>query len=189
MPGTGAVPWIRAGTTAAVLVVAGRALPAADFQLDSTAVAPNGTLARQQVYNEFGCNGENVSPSLRWTGAPSGTKSFAVTVYDPDAAHSGWWHWAVYDIPAAVTALAPGAGNPGGSLPQGAVQARTDFGTAAYGGPCPPPHDKPHHYVFTVYALATERLGLPAGADARQVGEAAKAHSLAAANFTALYGR
>ena len=84
---------------------------------------------------------------------------------------------------------AAGRRQPGGELPHGAAQARTDFGFAAYGGPCPPLHDKPHHYVLTLYALKTEHLGLPAGAAARDVEAAAKAHSLATASFTALYGR
>jgi Raf kinase inhibitor-like YbhB/YbcL family protein len=162
----------------------------ANFKLDSTAVVANGSFAAEQVYNDFGCQGRNVSPPLRWSGAPGGAKSFAVTMYDPDArVGSGWWHWAIYDIPAAVTALPPGAGNPGGELPRGAAQGRTDFGFAAYGGPCPPPHDKPHHYILTLYALDIEHLGLPAGAAAREVEAAAKAHSLAATSFTALYGR
>jgi hypothetical protein len=150
----------------------------------------NGSFANEQVFNGYGCKGDNVSPPLRWSGAPSGTKSFALTMYDPDApGGSGWWHWAIYDIPAAVTALPPGAGNPRGELPHGAAQARTDFGFAAYGGPCPPLHDKPHHYVVTLYALGTERLSLPAGAPAREVDAAVKAHALATASFTALYGR
>jgi Raf kinase inhibitor-like YbhB/YbcL family protein len=158
-----------------------RAFADVNFKLESTAVIASGSFAAEQVYNDFGCLGGNLS---------SGAKSFAVTMYDPDApGGSGWWHWAIYDIPAAVTALPPGAGNPGGKLPTGAAQGRTDFGFAAYGGPCPPPHDKPHHYVLTLYALRTEHLTLPAGVSAREVDAAAKAHALAAARFTALYGR
>jgi Raf kinase inhibitor-like YbhB/YbcL family protein len=175
----GALPFLGAG-----------AFADASFRLESTAVVANGSFAAEQVYNSFGCQGRNVSPPLRWSGAPSGVRSFAVTMYDPDApGGSGWWHWAIYDIPAAVTALPPGAGNPGGELPHGAAQGRTDFGFAAYGGPCPPLHDKPHRYVLTLYALNTEHLGLPRGAPVRDVEAAAKLHSLAAASFTALYGR
>jgi Raf kinase inhibitor-like YbhB/YbcL family protein len=176
--------------TGALAFMGARAYGDANFKLESTAVVASGSFAAEQVYNDFGCRGGNVSPPLRWSGAPSGAKSFAVTMYDPDArGGSGWWHWAIYDIPAAVTALPPGAGNPGGGLPHGAAQGRTDFGFAAYGGPCPPPHDKPHRYVLTLYALGTEHLGLPPGAHAREVEAAAKAHSLAAARFSALYGR
>ena len=181
------MPTVVAG---ALTFMGARAFGDADFKLESTAVVANGSFAAEQVYNDFGCRGGNVSPPLHWSRAPSGAKSFAVTMYDPDApGGSGWWHWAIYDIPGAVTALPPGAGNPGGKLPTGAVQGRTDFGFAAYGGPCPPPHDKPHHYVLTLYALATEHLALPAGVSAREVDAAAKAHSLAATRFTALYGR
>ncbi len=181
----------------ALLVSAGAAILAGapgfsstSFKLESTAVVAQGYFADEQVFNGYGCTGGNVSPPLRWSGAPSGTKSFAITLFDPDApGGSGWWHWAIYDIPGAVSALPPGAGNPKGELPHGAVQGRTDFGFAAYGGPCPPPHAKPHRYVFTLYALATEHLGLPSGTPAREIDAAIKSHSLAAASFTALYGR
>jgi hypothetical protein len=172
-----------------VILTGARALSAGDFRLESAAVASNGVFASAQVLNGYGCNGGNVSPPLRWSGAPSGTKSFVITMFDPDAPGSGWWHWAVYDIPAAVTALSPGAGSPQGDMPHGALQARTDFGLAAYGGPCPPPRDKPHHYVLTLYALGSENLGLPAGAPAHEVDAAAKTHSLGSASFIALYGR
>ncbi len=174
----------------AVIVTGARGLSATSLKLESTAVAPQGSFANEQVFNGYGCQGGNVSPPLRWSGAPSGAKSFAITMFDPDApGGSGWWHWAMYDIPATVTALPPGAGNPKGELPHGAVQGRTDFGFSAYGGPCPPPHDKPHRYVLTLYALATEHLGLPAGTPAREVDAALKAHALSASSFTALYGR
>ena len=175
---------------AALIFLGDRVSADTGFKLESTAVVAGGSFAAEQIYNDFGCRGGNESPPLRWSGAPKGAKSFVLTMYDPDApGGSGWWHWAIYDIPAAVTALPPGAGNPGGELPHGAAQGRSDFGFAAYGGPCPPPHDKPHHYVLTLYALAAEHLGLPPGAAAREVEAAAKAHSLAAASFTALYGR
>ena len=142
-----------------------------------------------QVFNGFGCSGKNVSPPLQWSGAPVGTKSFALTVYDPDApTGSGWWHWIVYNVPASVTELPLGAGD-GGRLPAGAVQARTDFGTAGYGGPCPPPGDRPHHYVFTVYALKTEKLDVPANASAALVAFSINANKLASASITASYGR
>lgn len=102
-----------------------------------------------------GCAGGNRSPHLRWSGAPAGTKSFAVTCFDPDApTGSGFWHWVVINIPPSVTELALDAGNPdSGKLPRGALQTRTDFGSACYGGPCPPEGDHPHRYFFTVYAV------------------------------------
>jgi Raf kinase inhibitor-like YbhB/YbcL family protein len=95
---------------------------------------------------------------LAWSGAPDGTKSFAVTAYDPDApTGSGFWHWVVVNIPPDVSELPAGAGS-GQGLPGGALQTRTDFGTPAYGGPCPPMGDHPHRYIFTVFAVGADQL-------------------------------
>ena len=164
---------------------------AARFTLTSPDVSPAARIANRYVFNSFGCSGENVSPALRWTGAPAGTKSFAVTVYDPDApTGSGWWHWVVFNVPASVTNLPAGAGSANGSgLPAGAVQGGTDFGTPGYGGPCPPAGDKPHRYIFTVHALKVEKLDLPATSTAAFVGFNVSANRLASATFTARYGR
>lgn len=183
---------VLAGLTLLVAPWLGAPAAAADgaFRLRSPAIAPNGSLAIEQVYNGFGCSGKNISPALKWGGAPGATRSFALTVYDPDApTGSGWWHWLVYNIPATVTELAPGAGSAGGTLPAGAVQGRTDFGAPGYGGPCPPAGDKPHRYVFTIYALKTDRIDVPADGSAAMVGFMIRANQLASASFTALYGR
>ncbi|MGO8828812.1 MAG: YbhB/YbcL family Raf kinase inhibitor-like protein [Steroidobacteraceae bacterium] len=188
---------IAAGAFAAAAFAAafGAAAPgglAADdtFKLQSAVVAPNGTLANEQVFNGFGCSGKNVSPPLRWSGAPAGTRSFALTVYDPDApTGSGWWHWVVFDIPASVSELPQGAGNAAGQLPAGTVQGRTDFGAPGYGGPCPPAGDKPHRYIFTVYALKTAKLDVPSGGSAAMVGFMINANKLASASIIARYGR
>ena len=133
---------------------------AAHFRVTSADVKANSTIPLHNVFNGMGCTGENVSPALQWTGAPAGTKSFAVTVYDPDApTGSGFWHWVVYNIPATTTSLPAGAGGANGELPSGATQGITDFGQPGYGGPCPPVKDRPHRYIFTVYALDIDSLG------------------------------
>ena len=162
-----------------------------EFTLISPTIKPNAVLSIDQVFNGFGCTGKNISPALKWSGEPAKTKSFAVTVYDPDApTGSGWWHWVVYNIPADVHELAEGAGDASGKrLPPGAVQGRTDFGTAGFGGACPPEGDKPHRYIFQVYALKVEKLDLPAEASAAMVGFMLNANKLAVAKFTAQYRR
>ena len=146
-------------------------------------------LPLDQVFNGMGCAGKNISPELRWSGAPAATKSFAVTVYDPDApTGSGWWHWTVYDIPATAAALPRNAGS-GHGLPAGAVQGTTDFGKPGYGGACPPKGDKPHRYFFTIYALNVPTIGVPASASAANVGFNIHAHTIGKAGFVARYGR
>jgi Raf kinase inhibitor-like YbhB/YbcL family protein len=160
------------------------------FRLQSPTVAPDRMLSNDQVYSGFGCSGKNISPALSWKGAPRATKSFAVTVYDPDApTGSGWWHWLVYNIPADVTELPGGAGNAGGKLPAGAAQGHTDFGTSGFGGACPPAGDKPHRYIFTVYALKSEKISVPDEASAAMVGFMIHSNALAKASLTARYGR
>lgn len=164
---------------------------AAGFSLDLPTIKVNGTLGDAQVFNGFGCTGKNISPAMKWSGVPSGTKSFAVTLYDPDApTGSGWWHWLVYDIPATASGLPEHAGDADGKLlPPGAMQGRTDFGTSGFGGACPPQGDKPHHYIFTLYALKVEKIDVPAGAPAAMIGYMLNANQLARSSITALYGR
>jgi Raf kinase inhibitor-like YbhB/YbcL family protein len=135
----------------------------------------------------FGCDGGNKSPQLRWSGAPEGAKSFAVHCYDPDApTGSGFWHWVVVNIPASVSELPLGAGNPGGPLPAGALQTRTDFGKPGYGGPCPPPGD-PHRYIFTVFAVGAEQLQVTADTSAAVVGFQLHFNTLEKATLTGLF--
>ena len=158
--------------------------------LTSTDVAEQQTLARTFVHSAMGAGGENLSPGLSWSGAPQGTKSFALTLYDPDApTGSGWWHWVVYDIPASATGLPRGAGSAGGALPAGAKQGRTDFGTAGYGGAAPPPGHGPHRYIFTLHALNVEKLDVPADATAAYVGFMIHFARLGEAKLTAKYER
>lgn len=175
----------------AALTAAAPLAQAAGFTLSSPTIKPGSMLTEAQVFNGFGCSGKNLSPALEWHGAPAGTRSFALTVYDPDApTGSGWWHWVVYNLPADTTRLAEGAGTADGkALPAGALQGRTDFGAPGFGGACPPPGDKPHRYVFTVYALKTEKIEVPADASAALVGFMIHANKLGQASFQAKYGR
>src|ERR687887_2422558 len=128
------------------------------MRLTSTSFQDGDYLAMDHVLSAdygFGCDGGNKSPQLAWSGAPQGTRSFALTCYDPDApTGSGFWHWVVVNIPATVTELPEDAGNPAsGKLPAGALQVRTDFGKPGYGGACPPQSDHPHRYFFTIFAV------------------------------------
>jgi Raf kinase inhibitor-like YbhB/YbcL family protein len=161
------------------------------FTLTSTDVHQGKAIPSANVFNGMGCTGQNLSPALAWKDAPAGTKSFAVTMYDPDApTGSGWWHWVVYNIPATTMSLPAGAGDASKNLlPAGAVQGNTDFGSAGYGGPCPPPGSKSHHYEITVYALKVDKLDIPATATAAYVGFNLHANMLAKAELTALYKR
>ena len=161
------------------------------FSVSSDEVKKGGTIKEAQVFNGFGCTGGNVSPSLHWKGVPAGTQSFAVTMYDPDApTGNGWWHWVVFNIPANVMGLEKGAGNPNATtLSAGAIQSRTDFGKPGYGGPCPPVGDKPHNYIFTVYALKTDKLPLDENSGSATVGFYIHRNTLAKAVLKAKFGR
>lgn len=163
------------------------------MQVTSSDFEDGGELAMEHVLSAeygFGCEGGNRSPQLSWSGAPEGTKSFAVTCYDPDApTGSGFWHWVVINIPPDVNELPAGAGNPGGSLPQGAQQTNTDFGQPGYGGPCPPPGHGQHHYQFTVFAVSQETLPVQASSPAAQVGFNLYFNTLDKATITGLFGR
>jgi hypothetical protein len=132
------------------------------------------------------CGGENRSPALAWSGAPGGTKSFALTLFDPDARGGrGFWHWLVFNIPAGTAALHEDAGA-GNGLPAGAVQAANDFGEAGYGGACPPAGSGLHHYIFTLYAMGTPTVSeAKGGALAANL----KSHALATATLTGVYKR
>lgn len=153
---------------------------AAALELSSPEVAPGSTFALSHVYSE--CGGGNVAPVLAWKGAPAGTKSFVVTMFDPDAHGSGWWHWIVYNIPASVTGIS-------GGVPADARQGRNDFGKAEYDGPCPPPGSGVHHYQMTVWALSTPTLPTEGATEGEIVGPYLKTHALASATLTATYER
>jgi Raf kinase inhibitor-like YbhB/YbcL family protein len=162
---------------------------AQEFTLKSDQIG--GQLTIEQVYSGFGCTGKNISPALKWSDAPKTAKSFAVTVYDPDApTGSGWWHWVVFNIPATVTELKTDAGDPQKRIaPQGSVQSMTDYGKPGFGGACPPIGDKPHRYIFTVFALDVPKLDLDEKAGAALVGYMLNQHALAKASLISYYGR
>ncbi|CAK9884935.1 MAG: hypothetical protein XXXJIFNMEKO3_01327 [Candidatus Erwinia impunctatus] len=161
------------------------------FTVKSSEISAKNPLSNKQVFKGFGCEGENVSPELSWTGAPEGTKSYAVTAFDPDApTGSGWWHWTVVNIPVNTTTLASGAGAAQSTtLPAGAVQGRNDFGYAGFGGACPPAGDKPHRYQFRVWALKVESLPLDAQSSGALVGFMLHANSIGYSELTVKYGR
>ena len=153
------------------------------FTLTSNDIRDGGVLPDAQVKAKG-----DVSPHLVWSGAPEGTKSYAVTCYDPDApTGSGFWHWTVANIPAEVKELATGAGSPGGDLPKGAIQGRTDYGHPGFGGAAPPPGHGPHRYIFTVFAGDTERLDVIADNSGAVFGFNLHFHTLAKASITATY--
>jgi Raf kinase inhibitor-like YbhB/YbcL family protein len=159
--------------------------------LVSPQLEPGGRLDEAQVFSGFGCTGKNISPALQWKNAPINTKSFAVTVYDPDApTGSGWWHWLIFNIPANVDRLPENAGNPVlGLAPKGSIQSKTDFGTPGFGGACPPVGSKPHRYIFTIYALNTDKIDAGTDASGAMVGFMLRQHSIAKATVTFYYSR
>jgi Raf kinase inhibitor-like YbhB/YbcL family protein len=162
---------------------------AADFTLTTTSFDPSKRIPTKHIFNGFGCTGENKSPALAWKNPPSGTKSFLITVYDPDApTGSGWWHWTVANIPANVRKIPEGASEHQ-KLPKNVIEGRNDYGKASYGGPCPPIADRPHRYVFTIYALNRETVDVNAESSGAVMGFNAKQNSLGEASFTSRYGR
>jgi Raf kinase inhibitor-like YbhB/YbcL family protein len=166
------------------------ATPDKEFRVLSPDFVDGAALDDRLTHAEFGCWGANRSPLLSWRGAPDGTQSYAVTLFDPDApTGSGWWHWQVIDIPADAKGLP--AASPGvkpALWPAAAREMRNDFGAAGYGGPCPPP-GQAHRYVLTVFALGVARLDLPDDASAAMVGYLLNANALARVRIVAPYGR
>jgi Raf kinase inhibitor-like YbhB/YbcL family protein len=151
------------------------------FTLSSKDITDGGVLPDAQVYAK-----SNASPHLKWSGAPEGTKSYAVTCFDPDApTGSGFWHWTAANIPADVSELATGASSRG--MPAGAVQGRTDFGETGFGGAAPPPGHGPHRYIFTVFAVDTDRLDVTPDNSGAVFGFNLHFHTLAKASITATY--
>ncbi len=165
--------------------------PVPSFTVTSADVTDGGRLALPQASKVFGAGGEDRSPELSWSGFPAETKSFVVTCFDPDApTGSGFWHWAVFDLPASTTSLPAGAGNPDGSgLPAGAKQLRNDAGFPGYVGSAPPPGHGEHRYVFAVHALEVETLGIDHSASNALCGFMMFGKTLARAVLTAVYSQ
>jgi len=163
--------------------------PVPFFTVTSTDIVDGETLSLPHVSGVFGAGGEDISPQLAWSGFPEQTKSFAITCYDPDApTGSGFWHWAVADIPASVTELPTGAGSPDSTdLPAGAVTLRGDAGAARYIGAAPPAGHGPHRYVFAVHAVDVDTLGLDADTTPALLGFNLFTHTLARAIIVATY--
>lgn len=167
----------------AALAMGGHAL-AADFRVEVPAFA-DGALKPAQFASAMGCTGGNISPSIRWSGAPEGTRSFVVTLYDKDApTGSGFWHWVVVDIPADATSLAEGAGGNVAVLPAGARMTNTDMSAPGFLGACPPMGET-HEYRITVKALKVARLELPDNASPALVGFLSNMNKLAEASVVA----
>ena len=166
------------------------AFAAEPFSLHSNDMTHGKSLSKAQEFKGFGCDGANLSPQLSWQNAPSDTKAFAITVYDPDApTGSGWWHWQVVNIPANVNSIKTGAGNPDKPLlPKNSVQITNDYGVAGFGGACPPKGHGKHRYQFTVFALS-QPLSLPDNASGALTGYMINSHMLASATLEAFYER
>jgi len=160
------------------------------FRLAGAEWHDGGSVPQKNVYNGSGCGGANISPEFHWSNAPRGTKSFAITIFDPDApAGGGWWHWIIFNIPGTVSELPAGAGNEASRrLPPAGFQCRNDYGELGYGGPCPPPGST-HRYLVKVYALSIEKLPFgsetPPGKMAKQI----EAHSIGVAKLMVRLGR
>ena len=160
------------------------------FVLRSPTLREGQTIANVHIYDGAGCTGENLSPALEWSNAPAGTKSFAVTLHDPDpSSEKGWWHWVMYNIPPTVNRLASGAGDPAREFMPGVTHGNTDFGKPGYGGPCPPKGDPPHRYIFSIHALDVDRIEAGENASAASIAAHIRAHWLGSAALTGKYAR
>ncbi|WP_320035561.1 YbhB/YbcL family Raf kinase inhibitor-like protein [Halarcobacter sp.] len=169
----------------AILTLSSSLLLAEGFTLKSETVS--GQFGKKQEFNGFGCSGENISPDLSWENAPKGTKSFALTVYDPDApTGSGFWHWVVFNIPKSVSKLEEGFGN---KPHKDIIQSLNNYGTNSFGGACPPVGDKAHRYEFTIHALDVDKLELDEKTNPAVVGFYLNSHTIEKSTLTAYYKR
>jgi len=164
---------------------------AGTFTLLSNDIAHGKFMTKSQEFNGFGCSGGDFSPHLKWSNAPEETKSFAITVYDPDApTGSGWWHWQIVNIPKNVTELVAGAGSlKKGAVPKGSLQIKNDYGNTSFGGACPPKGHGVHRYQFTIYALSVEKLELPEDASGALAGYMINVNTIESSTIESLYKR
>jgi Raf kinase inhibitor-like YbhB/YbcL family protein len=181
---------------ASLVLLAAFAGQARAFDLMSPDVKADQSMPERFTFNGLGCQGQNISPGLSWTDPPEGTKSFALTVHDPDAATggAGIWHWVVVNIPATARSITEGAGTADGAkLPPGSRQITNDYvgfiNSTGWGGPCPPKGAKAHSYNFTLYALKVETLNLPLNATSSHAGFVVNLNTLGKARLTMTYGR
>jgi len=174
---------------AAIAANVPRASAQTTFTLTSTDLPAGKPVPPSLLFDQTDCKGGNRSPQLSWHGAPAATRSFAITMIDPDAPGRGWWHWAVAGIPATVTQLPGNASASGALRKMGAVESRNDFDVDGYGGPCPPPGDHPHRYLFTVFAVKSEKLDVKADTSAAVVGFNLHFVTLAKADIMGLFKR
>ena len=164
---------------------------AGSLTLSSDDISQGEFMTKKHEYNGFGCSGDDLSPHLTWSNAPKGTKSFAITAYDPDApTGSGWWHWQIVNIAKNVTEIKTGAGSTKQNLaPKGSVQIKNDYGSQGFGGACPPSGHGVHHYRFTVHALSVEKLDLPEDASGALAGYMINANTIESSTIESLYKR
>jgi Raf kinase inhibitor-like YbhB/YbcL family protein len=164
---------------------------AASLTLSSNDIAQGEFMAKAQEYNGFGCSGGDLSPHLKWSNAPTGTKSFAITAYDSDApTGSGWWHWQIVNIPMPATELPTGAGNTTtNATPKGSIQIKNDYGSRGFGGACPPVGHGAHRYRFTVHALSVAKLELAEDASGALTGYMINANTIETSTIESLYER
>ena len=164
---------------------------AGSLTLSSHDISHGEFMTKAQEFNGFGCSGGDLSPHLKWSNAPKGTKSFAITAYDPDApTGSGWWHWQIVNIDKNVTEISTGAGSTKPNLaPQGSLEIKNDYGSKGFGGACPPVGHGVDHYRFTIHALSVEQLELPEDASGALTGYMINANTIESSTIESLYQR
>lgn len=161
----------------------------ADFTVESSDFTAGTTLPQAHLFGPDSPGGLNTSPHLAWSGAPSGTESFVVTCFDPDApTPSGFWHWIAVDIPGEVVSLPSDAGADDASLPGSAFHVRNDFSNFKYDGCAPPAGDREHRYFFVVHAVDVPRLGIDSAASAAVVSFNLAFHTLGRAIIVGTFG-